>query len=302
MRRTLDAVTSWLASAARFGTARSAALGARAASRTETRPRLELFEYEASPWCRLVREHITYLGLSVTVYPCPRETLRAEGAFSANSRFRQKASELNASKCGDLQFPLLVDRTHASGSPLVLTESSAIITHLWKRYGKGVERPKVDKLLSGGTLPFPIRFALLAAPSGLRFWPSCGLLRTPSSFDPDVHQHLELHNQAESCADSRLIRERLSTLEIPCVYHVAQGGAELSHSPVLIDPNHKSGTAFHGSTEALEHLDKCYRAGSTLPLHAGVPEPNLGGPSRSFFCGAQQAMRAGEGGFLPADL
>ena len=94
----------------------------------------------------------------------------------------------------------------------MLTESKAIIAHLWKHYGQGVVRPAVDAVLSGNRLPFIVRFASLAGPSALRPLPSCGLLRTPSAFNEKLLP-LELY-QAEHCSESRLVREKLSTLEM----------------------------------------------------------------------------------------
>ena len=189
-------------------------------------PQLVLYEYEASPWCRLVREHTTHLGLSVTVKPAPRETLLAEGAFSKASRYRGEAlGWLHASDgvvqedggfgSDGLQFPILVDATGASTNgaldgaapgvaPVVLSESKAIISHLWRKYGDGVVRPPMDKILSGERLPFVVRFASLAGPSGMRPFPSCGLLRTPSAFDPATHRPLELY-QAEHCLCARAV-------------------------------------------------------------------------------------------------
>ena len=55
----------------------------------------ELFEFEACPYCRLVREALTELDLDALIYPCPKD----------GQRFRPRAAELG----GRLQFPLLMD-------------------------------------------------------------------------------------------------------------------------------------------------------------------------------------------------
>ena len=58
------------------------------------RHELILYDFEGSPWCRLVREYATILDLTLSVRPCPRETLLyGEGAFSAKSKFRPEAME-----------------------------------------------------------------------------------------------------------------------------------------------------------------------------------------------------------------
>ena len=141
--------------------------GSVVAPRSAPKPDLVLYEYEASPYCRRVRETLCILGLPALIKPCPRETLRREGAFSAEAKHKR---EIVASG-GRLLFPFLADRT----AGVVMNESSAIVTHLWKAYGSGLERPRTDILLHDA-LPRPLSFALLAAPSGLRPWPSCGLM------------------------------------------------------------------------------------------------------------------------------
>ena len=324
MRRAFDVATSRGASLLRLGLAREPA--PRVGGGAPPDHSLTLYEYEASPWCRLVREHMTHLGLSVLVKPVPRETLLAEGAFSAASRYRGEAmgiarrgllnngsSKEHDGKTFRLQFPMLVDASaRFNGSPVVLTESKAIIAHLWKHYGQGVVRPAVDAVLSGNRLPFIVRFASLAGPSALRPLPSCGLLRTPSAFNEKLLP-LELY-QAEHCSESRLVREKLSTLEIACLYHNGNSSHK-NATPVLIDPNvslNKSGLeagekatrgVFHGIAAALSHLDDTYSLGQpAASLHSPVPDPNLGSAG-SFFAGARNAMASGgRDGFLPRDL
>ena len=87
--------------------------------------------------------------------PCPRETLRMEGAFGPLSRHKASCKAAG----GQLLFPFLVDRT----ANVALNESSEIVRHLWRRYGSDVERPAVDELLNGEALPTPLSFALLVS-------------------------------------------------------------------------------------------------------------------------------------------
>ncbi len=299
----MDTLTSRAAALARLGLARRPADGAPSAAAVAD-THLTLYEYEASPWCRLVREHLTHLGLPVLVLPCPRETLRAEGAFSARSRYRGEAlrwAQGDSDEPAQLQFPLLLDATQDAERPRVVVESKHIVSHLWREYGRGVSRPRMDAWLSGDRLPFLLRFASLAAPSGLRPFGHCGLLRMPSSFDPATMRPLELH-QAEQCPESRLVRECLSSLEVPSVYRVRdslRGGADAT--PTLVDWNRPDVGAIHGSADALEYLEEAYKIGAPLPLHAPVPTPNLG-RGGSFFTGARRAMEIGSTGFLPLQL
>jgi hypothetical protein len=93
---------------------------------------LILYDFEASPWCRLVREYATILDLTLTIKPCPRETLFfGEASFGPKSQFRPEAMEwyqqqqqiysiYTGSKTTEqhehninnhLTFPPLVDRT-----------------------------------------------------------------------------------------------------------------------------------------------------------------------------------------------
>ena len=80
-------------------------------------PSLVLYEYEASPYCRRVREALCVLGLSVEVRPCPRETLRREGAFGGGARHKPEVIEQG----GRLLFPFLHDRTaDVSRDPILI--------------------------------------------------------------------------------------------------------------------------------------------------------------------------------------
>ena len=164
----LDRVTLRLASAVRMRN------GAKSAVRKEhlnsLSPSLTLYEYEASPYCRRVRETLCVLGLDAHIRPCPRETLKVDGAYSEASRHRAEVTAAG----GKLSFPFLID--HTAG--VALNESADIIDHLWAKYGDRVgERPAADMWLNGRRLPAPIDFAFLAAPSFLRPF---GLLVAPS--------------------------------------------------------------------------------------------------------------------------
>ena len=231
-------------------------------------PRLELFEYEASPYCRLVRETLCVLGLRALIRPCPRETLRFEGAFSPASPHRAEAQARGAR----LSFPFLHD--HSAG--VALNESRAICDHLWRTYGAHVERPWQDEMLNGGSLPRLLEFALLAAPSGLRPLPSHGLLAAPSR---QPERPLVLYG-CEPDPGSRAVREALCSLQI--AYELVPTYESSPHAPSvphLDDPN--TGVQASGARPISKYLDETYREGPSLDYLAGMPEPNLGDPNRT---------------------
>ena len=225
--------SSRLASRLRFNSAQSPA--PRLANAPPPRHRLILYDYEASPWCRLVREQATILNLQLQIRPCPRQTLSLEGAYDETSRFRSQAMKhykLKFPDKDDLTFPLLVDKTpqytHKNGSkdPVVIHQSYEIIQHLWRHYGQDVITRKMrehnearpDQLINDNRIPFPIKFLSLAGPSYLRPFPTCGLLQMASK--NYIDDEITLYH-LEGCPDSRLVRELLCCLELPYTSVVA---------------------------------------------------------------------------------
>src|SRR3954467_3725386 len=79
---------------------------------------LKLYDIEASPYCRLVREILTELDLDVLVLPCP----------SGGTRFRPEAEAVG----GKRLFPLLV----GDNSGKRFYESADIIDYLETTYGR----------------------------------------------------------------------------------------------------------------------------------------------------------------------
>lgn len=80
---------------------------------------LELYDFEACPHCRLVREVLTELDIDALIKPCPK----------GGQRYRQEIKE----RGGKAQFPYLVDPN--TGTELY--ESTAIIRYLFETYGSG---------------------------------------------------------------------------------------------------------------------------------------------------------------------
>jgi glutathione S-transferase len=148
---------------------------------------LKLYDFEACPYCRSVREAFTALHLDANVLPCPK----------GGTRFRPEAERLG----GKRQFPLLDDPNTGT----VLYESAEIIAYLFRTYGgRGV--PSIYR----GTPLRPLAGALATAVRGGR-----GGRARPSRLPPLL---LELWS-FEGSPYSRLVRERLCELEIPYVLH-----------------------------------------------------------------------------------
>ncbi|PKI54997.1 hypothetical protein CRG98_024597 [Punica granatum] len=80
---------------------------------------LQIFEFEACPFCRRVREAMTELDLSVEIYPCPK----------GSARHRAMVRELG----GKEQFPFMID----PNAGISMYESGDIVKYLFEKYGKG---------------------------------------------------------------------------------------------------------------------------------------------------------------------
>jgi glutathione S-transferase len=177
MLETVDVLSSTLASTLRFwrGT------NARGSVRQPARP-LQLYEFEACPYCRLVREALTELDLDALVYPSPH----------GGRRFRPKVAQLG----GKQQFPFLVDPNTGES----MYESGDIIAYLYRTYGG---RPAPTRLLR----TVDVTTSVLASVPRLR----AGSQARPSKAPK---RPLELFS-FESSPYSRRVRELLCELELP---------------------------------------------------------------------------------------
>lgn len=146
-----------------------------------------LYDMEACPFCRRVREALTALHLDVEIRPCPR----------GGQHFRSEAADIG----GKQQFPLLVDKN----TDTVMYESADIITYLFREYA-GRSVPKFYQ----GKPWQPALGSVASAVSALR-----GLRATPGR-RPEQPLHLW---SFEGSPFSRLVRERLCELEIPYTLH-----------------------------------------------------------------------------------
>lgn len=229
MGRTFDVASSYLVSAARF----AHGLRVSHAARQPEKP-LELYEFEGCPFCRKVREALTVFDLDAMIYPCPR----------GGTRFRP----LVEARGGRAMFPYLVDPNTGTS----MYESDAIVRYLAKTYGDGA----VPLALSLGPLT-TLSSALASTARPLR-----GRRARPSK---QPAQPLELYSM-EASPYSRLAREALCELELPCMLHnvaagsshraafVARSGRQMV--PYLVDPN--TDVAMFESAEIVAYLDRTY--------------------------------------------
>ena len=233
MNRFLDVATSAGATIARLMTGHAVGpLGQRPA-----RP-VELYEFEACPYCRKVRDALSVLDLDALIRPCPKN----------GPRFREEVRH----RGGKAMFPYLVDPN--TGEEMY--ESDDIVAYLFREYGAG----EIPRLLQPGVLTY-FSTGLASA------WrPGFGAYYVPARA-PD--RPLEFYSY-EASAFSRLARERLCALELPYLLHnVAQGSPrrdaflQLSGKmmvPYLIDPN--TDVAMFESADIVRYLDETYSLAS----------------------------------------
>lgn len=177
MKDTLDVLTSTLASSLRMWRGTMTRAGS-----TQPAKHLQLYEFEACPYCRLVREALTELDLDALIFPTPH----------GGKRFRPKVAELG----GKRQFPFLVDRNTSES----MYESADIIEYLYRHYGG---RAAPTRLLR----PVEVSTSVLAGATRLRAGDRARPSKAPK-------KPLELFS-FESSPYSRRVRELLSELELP---------------------------------------------------------------------------------------
>ncbi len=228
MSRVIDSASSFLASVLRLG----AGMRARPARRRPEKL-LELYEFEACPFCRRVREALSEFDLDALVLPCPR----------SGTRFRPKARELG----GKERFPYLVD----PNTGRAMYESEDIVKYLRETY----DAPGAPLWLG------PLSTVSGGLAAGARI--GHGRAARPSRA-PD--QPLELWS-FEASRFARLVREVLCELELPYVLHnVAKGSprreAFVMRSgkmmvPFLADPN--TGCELFESADIVSYLRETYQ-------------------------------------------
>ena len=195
---------------------------------------LTLYEFEACPFCRKVREALSILDLEVEIRPCPK----------GGTIYRPEVQN----RGGRSLFPYLVDPQ----AGVEMYESDDIVRHLFDCYGEG----KVPRRLSAGA--WNTASAVL---SGLPRM-GRGAFAVPSR-RPALPLELWGFEASPRC---RLVRERLCVLELPYrLRNVARGSqgrwalrerAPRLGLPLLGDPN--TGEENEGLTAILDYLDRTY--------------------------------------------
>ncbi len=185
---------------------------------------LELYEYEACPFCRRVRVVLSMLDLDVVIYSCPR----------GGQRFRPVAERLG----GYQQFPYLVD----PNSGVQMYESADIVDYLVATYGVGTlpDPPRSEFPACGLSRTLPSR-----APAqplelfGFETSPECAMVR-------DVLCELELPYLCRNAADGSGKRDEL------------RDRCGIDEMPFLFDAN--TGKAIGGGSEISDYLEAEYAA------------------------------------------
>jgi glutathione S-transferase len=198
---------------------------------------LELYEFEACPFCRKVREALTELDLAYVSRTC------AKGATTKREEVVRRG--------GRKQFPYLVD----PNAGVELYESEAIITYLAQTYGGG--RSAWSRGLA------PVNTSLAMAASLIRS--RGGKVRTGLGERQQPKKLLVLYN-FEASPFCRKVRESLNELNLD--YRVESVGKLSSRRPelrelggklqvpFLIDPN--SGAQLYESEEIIRYLERTY--------------------------------------------
>ncbi len=204
---------------------------------------LELYEFEACPYCRKVREVLSEMDLSYVSHPCGR-----------GSNQRQTVIALG----GKTLFPFLVDPNTGRS----MYESEDIITYLMETYGRG--RSGWSRGVSG--------FHTATAKVGSAARPLRGRVTREGARDrKQPPKRLELFN-FEASPYCRKAREALCELNLEYACHnVAKGGRRRQELverggkmqvPYLIDPN--TGTEMYESDDIVAYLTAQY-GGETRP-------------------------------------
>lgn len=195
---------------------------------------IELYEFEACPYCRLVREAASCLSLDVNVYPCPK----------GGERFRPKVK----AEGGRDMFPYLIDQN----TGVRMYESADIARYLFEQYGDGRVPWYIQR--RGFAVGTSMMASAFRARRGLRAVPSRRPERT-----------LELYAY-EGSPYCRIVREALCELELAYVLHnvprqspgrpAFQLRSSKMQVPFLVDDN--TGARLFESAEIVAYLYEVY--------------------------------------------
>ena len=195
---------------------------------------LELYEFEACPYCRRVREALTVLDLDAVIRPCPR------GGTVYRPAQKRRGSGL---------FPFLVD----PNTGVEMEESADIVAYLFSQYGAG----PVPAMLRG---PLSVLSSSMASAARA----TSGRIAHPST--PPA-EPLELFG-FEGSPYVRLVRETLCSLELTYVSRTVGKNspgrpafvqrAGKMQVPFLVDPN--TGVEMFESADIVNYLAQTYAA------------------------------------------
>jgi glutathione S-transferase len=199
---------------------------------------LILYEFEACPFCKMVREACSILSLPVTIRPCPKD----------GRKYRKEIKDKFGTKA---TFPYLIDNNTGAS----MFESRDIINYLFKVYGNGsVPASLADSPIVPLTAGLGVGLARLGAGGQYRN------SNPPSRGLPIV---LWAYEGSPFC---KVVRETLSSLELPhTIYYSPRGSQNRQilfervgtfQVPFLQDPN--TGVELFESEAIVEYLEAVY--------------------------------------------
>ncbi|EZG78204.1 putative glutathione S-transferase domain protein [Gregarina niphandrodes] len=278
----LDQLTLMLASLSRLMSGYISADGLEQCRRP-VKP-LELYEFQACPYCRRVRETLHYLAIDYICYPTPKESLKSQGVF-INSRFRPAVKTLG----GKCQFPFLVDKNvfdnavefdpkvsaiiknNTRDGAVMLYESGDINAYLWAVYGDKAVPSLRWRIIQSEWFDSVSRVITMIARPCL----DMGVFRAASR---QPEKPLQFWGTEGSAPCARVL-ETLATLELPYHCHpMPQGYAPVRKAfakehadkisgwrksvgfvkqPFLRDPN--TGIDMFESRDIVQYLKKTYQ-------------------------------------------
>lgn len=204
---------------------------------------LKLYEFESCRNCKKVREALCILDIDVEVYPCP----------IGGPTYR---TELK-SEYGVSSYPFLIDPNTDES----LSNSDDIVEYLFETYGGNQQIPYFLRRGSWLTTLSTTLASLSRSNRGRTFDPTSTFSISKKPLVPLVLWGYE------ASPFSKIVRERLSELEIPYLLRTCSRGSRKRQmmfertggyfqAPFLEDPNNDS--SLFESGDILRYLDKMY--------------------------------------------
>ncbi|CAM9646273.1 unnamed protein product [Chrysoparadoxa australica] len=199
---------------------------------------LVLYDYELSPYCRVVREAASKLDINLEIRPCPR----------GGTVFRKKAETAG----GKQQFPYLED----PNTRVSLYESLDIVNYLFDQYGPGADN--IPGVLKASPLFAGVIAVLLRG--------GAGSARNADAFEENaLRKPIELWAY-DGSPFVRPVREKLTELELPHILITCSRGSPKRDElvkrtgtfqvPYIFDPN--TGVEMFESQDICQYLDQVY--------------------------------------------